>query len=174
MASVREVLERADDVTIIAEKNGTKITTIDDATAIANAEFVERQAEGKKASAVSAGIRTYNPDGSLARIRSKVSAINPSTYFANRFRKTQKRLWVVIDWRAIIEQNTGRIYIKNIPVWVLVRDESGDLKVDYITTVSDTDFVSDYTNTLSDDAMKQIMPLIANYGSNVSVSEMPI
>lgn len=166
MASVREILDAANKVEPIAEKDGKKIVTFEDAAALANMEGVEPTPK--------TGMRTYNPDGSLAKIRTRASAINPANYFANRYYMTQKRLKVVVDWRAIQEQASGQVYISNIPAYVFMRDEKGNLFIEKIETISDAEFVSKYTDQLNEDAMKQIAPLIANYGSDVTATELPI
>lgn len=166
MANIREIIDSANKVKPIAEKDGRKIVTFEDAAALANMEGIEPTPE--------TGMRTYNPDGSLARIRSKVAAINPANYFANRYMATKTKLKVVVDWRAIHEQSSGQIYIKHIPAYIFMRNDKGELYIDKIENISDTEFISGYTDSLNEDAMKQIAPLIANYGSDVTATELPI
>lgn len=166
MPSVQEILDAANKVEPIAVKDGKKIVTFEDATALANMEGIEPSPK--------TGMRTYNPDGSLAGIRTRSAAINPANYFANRYYMTQKRMKVVVDWRAIHEQSSGQVYIANIPVYVFMRDDKGELYIEKIETVSDAEFVAKYTDSLNEDAMKQIAPLIANYGSDVTATGLPI
>ena len=169
---VQEILESANRVEPIAIKDGRKIVTFEDAAALANKEGIEPTP--------STGQRTYNPDGTLARTNKKTAAINPANYFANRFKATTKRLKVVVDFRAIQEQSKGEIYIRNIPAYVFERkakaegEEKGELYLVGVENISDTEFISDYTGTLNVDAMMQIAPLIANFGSDITASEMPI
>ena len=166
MPSVTEIIESAKKVEPIAEKDGKKIVTFEDATAIANMEGVEPTPQ--------TGMRTYNPDGTLAKINKPTAAINPANYFANRYYMTQKRLKVVIDWRAIQEQPSGQIYLSNIPAYVFMRDDKDNLFIEKIETISDAEFVAKYTDMLNENAMKQIAPLIANFGSEITASELPI
>lgn len=166
MKSMRDVIERADEVKVIAEKNGTKITSFADAAALQDMEGYEPTPKS--------GLRTYNPDGSLARTRVKAAAINPEIYFANRFRKVSKKIQVVVDWRAITEQDTGSVYLKNIPCYIISRNDDGKLVVESTKTVSDDDFVKSFTDTLDEEAMKEIAPLIANFGADITTSSMPI
>ena len=166
MASVKEILDAAEKVEPIAEKDGKKIVTFEDAVALADMEGVEPTPK--------TGMRTYNPDGSLARIRTRAAAINPENYFANRVMKLKTKFKVVIDWRAIREQASGQIYIRNIPAYVFARNEKGELFIERIETISDTEFISGYTEELNYDAMKQIAPLIANYGTDVTAIDLPI
>lgn len=166
MPSVQEILDAANKVEPIAEKDGKKIVTFEDATALANMEGVEPTPK--------TGMRTYNSDGSLARIRTRAAAINPANYFANRYMATKTKLKVVVDWRAIHEQASGQIYLTNIPAYVFMRNDKGELYVDTVETISDREFITGYTDQLNEDAMKQIAPLIANYGSDVTATELPI
>ena len=88
----------------------------------------------------------------------------------------------MVDWRAIQEQAKGEIYIKNIPAYIFEREKTentpdgskGELVCTGIEMISDTEFISGYTDTLNVDAMMQIAPLIANYGADMTASELPI
>ena len=172
--AIQEIIDAAKSVKPYAEKDGRKIVSFEDSVALANMEGVEPTP--------TTGQRTYNADGSLARTNKQTAAINPHNYFANRFRATQKKMRVVVDWRAIQEQSTGEIYIRNIPAYVFERvktedtpsGEKGELTLTGIEMVSDTEFISSFTDTLSVEAMMQIAPLIANFGSDITASEMPI
>ena len=70
MTSVTEIIENAKKVEPIAEKDGRKIVTFEDAAALANMEGIEPSPK--------TGVRSYNPDGSLARTRKSTAAINPA------------------------------------------------------------------------------------------------
>ena len=172
--AIQEILDAAKAVKPYAVKDGKKIVSFEDSAALANMEGIEPTP--------SSGQRTYNPDGSIARTNKLTAAIHKSNYFANRFRATQKKMKVVIDWRAIQEQSTGEIYIRNIPAYVFERvktedtpsGEKGELVITGIEMISDAEFVSGFTDTLSVDAMMQIAPLIANFGSDITASDMPI
>lgn len=167
MASVTEIIENAKKVEPIAEKNGRKIVTFEDAAALADREGIEPTPK--------TGQRTYNPDGSLARLRRMTAAINPSRYFLNRYKETsKKRIKVVIDYRAIMEQASGTVYLTAIPAYVFARNDEGKLYIEKIETISDTEFISDYTKQLNQKAMEQIAPLIADFGSDVTASDLPI
>lgn len=169
-SQILEVLEKAENVKPIAEKNGRKIVTFEDSVALANAEGFEPTPD--------TGIRKYNPDGSLAGIRTATAAINPNSFFANRYKVMgkpgAKKMGVVIDWRAIQEQQTGRVYLKTIPSYIFARDEQNNLFIEKIEKVSDSEFMSDYTNTLDNASMAKIAPLIAEFGTESVTSELPI
>lgn len=168
MSKMKEILDAAENVTPIAEKNGMKIVSFEDASVLANAEGYDPTPD--------TGTRTYNADGTLARIRKRTSAINEDSYFENRYKtNSKKELMVVTDFRAIREQHLGRVYSKVIPCYVFTRDkETGKLTLDRTTTISDTEFISGYTKKLSVDAMKEVLPLIDNAPTVASGDEMPI
>ena len=174
MPSVTEIIESAKKVKPYAVKNGKKIVSFADATALADKEGIEPTPK--------TGMRTYNHDGTLAKTRKRTSAINPANYFANRYKATSKKMKVVVDWRAIQEQARGDIYIKHIPAYVFERvkpedaekGDKGELLCTGIEMISEAEFISGYTDTLNVEAMMQIAPLIANYGSDITASELPI
>lgn len=168
MSKMTDILYAAENVEPLAEKNGEKIVSFEDAAVLANAEGFDPTPD--------TGTRTYNADGTLARTRQRTSAINVDSYFENRYKtNSKKELMVVTDFRAIREQHLGRVYSKVIPCYVFTRDkETGKLSLDKTTTISDTEFISGYTKKLSIDAMKEILPLIDNAPTVASGDEMPI
>lgn len=168
---MRETFENFEKVKPIAEKNGTKIVSYEDAKALNDMEMYERTPD--------TGDRTFNPDGSLARTRVLTSAINPENRFNNRYRIKGKigdrKMQVVVDYRALKEQSSGQVYLKNIPCYEIARDEDGNLKLEKVFTVSDTEFISDFTDKLSVEVMKQVAPLIEEHGADISTTNaMPI
>ncbi len=168
MSKMTDILYAAENVEPLAEKNGEKIVSFEDAAVLANAEGFDPTPD--------TGTRTYNADGTLARTRQRTSAINVDSYFENRYKtNSKKELMVVTDFRAIREQHLGRVYSKVIPCYVFTRDkDTGKLSLDKTTTISDTEFISGYTKKLSIDAMKEILPLIDNAPTVASGDEMPI
>jgi len=166
MSRISEVLERAKEIEPIAVKNGATIVSFADAMTLANADMVEGKSD--------LGMRAYNPDGTIARSKARFVAINVDSYFANRYKVKSKKMYVVTDYRAIKEQNTGKCYIKNVPCYVFYRDENGKLAIEKVMTVSDSEFISEFTNTLNNKTMAELLPLIAQFGTEVTSSELPI
>ena len=172
----REVLRRAEEVNAYGEKDGVKIASFEDAAILLSAEGIEGEPDS--------GLRKLNPDGSLARTKTSVQAINLDSAFANRFRvktvKGEKELQIVNDERAIRDQMMGRTpYAAKIPAHVMVREhkpDGSDGKLAYVRTimVSDADFMTDFTNKLGVKEMVEIAPLIRNAETDISESEMPI
>ena len=168
MSKMTDILYAAENVEPLAEKNGEKIVSFEDAAVLANAEGFDPTPD--------TGTRTYNADGTLARTRQRTSAINVDSYFENRYKtNSKKELMVVTDFRAIREQHLGRVYSKVIPCYVFTRDkDTGKLSLDKTTTISDTEFISGYTKKLSIGAMKEVLPLIDDAPTVASGDEMPI
>lgn len=149
---LKEVLEKTQDVRPVAVNNGVKVVTFEEQRDLAQAAMLE----GK-----SFAIVDYNDDGSVKRTPTQFAAVNLDHYYLNRYKKVRDRLYVVTDYRAITEQQSGVIYAKQIPAYVIKRDENKDLQLEKMVTVSDDEFVADYTHTLNREAMKQVMPLLA-------------
>lgn len=161
--NILESLKRAEEVKPLYEQNGVKVVSFEDQRAVAQAEIIND---------VDLGNRTVNPDGTIARSRTKYAAINTDHLYLNRFKKVGTKLIVVTDYRAIKEQSTGRIYKKQIPAFVFVRGDDG-LKKEKMTLVEDKDFVSDYTKTLNPEAMSQLIPLMGGE-NDITAEGLPI
>lgn len=161
--NILDSLKRAEEVKPLYEQNGVKVVTFEDQRAVAQAEIIND---------VDLGNRTVNPDGTIARSRTKYAAINTDHLYLNRFKKVGSKLVVVTDYRAIKEQSTGRIYKKQIPAVVFTRGEDG-LKREKTVLVEDKDFVSDFTKTLTPEAMSQLIPLMAG-DDDITAEGLPI
>lgn len=166
----RNLYDRADNVRPFAEKDGQVYVSFEDA-AVLNSVNAE---EGK-----GTGMQLRNPDGSLASTGKTVHAINPDYFFANRYKLKGKKLHVVsghepTGYRCIKEQSSGHIYIKTIPCYIIARNEKGELVLEKQTMISDTEFISDFTNTLDHKSMAEILPLITEHGNEMTADSMPI
>ena len=163
--SIKDVLDKAQKVEPIARVNGMDIVSFDDQMTVAQADMVE---------GYDLGNRTLNADGTVARSRVKYASVNVENFYINRFKKTGKSYLVVNDYRAIKEQSTGRVYLKQIPAYEIKRDEeTKQLKLSKITTVSDTEFIADFTHTFTREAMAEIMPLLTG-GAEVTAEHITI
>lgn len=170
-AEIAELYEKADKIKPLAEKNGEIYVTFEDASVINSINAMDQKGTG---------IQTRNRDGSIASSGKRVHAINPDYFFANRCMKKGKKLYVVSGhepngYRCIKEQQSGSTFIKTIPVYVVVRDEEGNLKIDNLTNTDEKTFIAEYTNILSNALMAEIMPLIVAYGdAQTQLDKMPI
>lgn len=166
----RELYDKADAVKPMAEKDGQLYVTFEEASVLnsVNAE------EGK-----GTGMQLRNPDGSIASTGKTVHAVNPDYFFANRYKLKGKKLHVVsghdtIGYRCIKEQSSGHVYVKTVPCYIIARNDKGELVLEKQTTISDTEFISDFTNTLDHKSMAEILPLITEHGNEMTADSMPI
>ena len=171
---LKELYEKVDKVQPLAEKDGKVWVDFEDAATLNSYNADEPRT----------GMQTRNADGSLASTGKTVHAVNPDYFFANRYKvkgaKGNQKLIVVSGhtpdgYRCIKEQASGRLFIKNVPAYILYRDaETKELVLEKKTMISDTEFISDFTNKLDNKSMAEILPLITTSGGDVSTDTMPI
>lgn len=166
---MKELYEKVDNVKPLAEKNGEVYVTFEDAAVL----------NSYNADEPNTGMQTRNPDGTLASTGKTVHAVNPDYFFMNRYKKSGKKLIVISGhtsdgYRCIKEQASGRVFLKTIPAYVIVRDADGKLCLEKQTVISDTEFISEFTAKLDNKSMAEIMPLIATAGGDMSADSMPI
>ena len=160
---------------IIAEKDGAVYVNFHDASVLNNVNSLDPQGTG---------IQQRNADGSLASTGKTVHATNPDFYFANRYKVRQfgqkKKLYIVsghtyAGFRLIQEQSTGHCFMKTIPVAVVSRDpETKELVFEKMDTITESEFISEFTKTLDNESMAKIHPLIVEQGTVITADEMPI
>lgn len=166
MEGLREVLEKTQNVKPITENNGVKVVSFEQQRDLAQADILQNPGLGTV---------KMNPDGSIARTPTRFSAVNPGSFYINRYKKVKGSLYIVTDYRAIKGQDEGRVYIKRIPAFVISRDkESGDLYLEKLVTVSDDEFIADFTESLSNELMKEIKPLLETGVEVTKTDSMPI
>ena len=174
LKAIEELIDKKKKIKPLAEKDGQLYMTFEDAATMNNVNAYE----GK-----GTGTQVRNKDGSLASTGKTVHAVNPDYFFANRYKvkgaKGNQKMLVVsghnpIGFRCIKEQEQGKIFIKTIPCYVIARGEDGKLAVEKVATVSDSEFVSDFTHTLNHESMAEILPLIANSEQGITADDMPI
>lgn len=159
MGILQQIMQQAD-VEPIAHVNGRDVYTFNDAVKVNNKERAEEILEGK----VDFGNRQTREGGlCYTRTQSHSVAVNPENYYLNRYKKTKKGTStiyeVVTDYRAIKEQATGRVYTNNIVVEIVENSKDG-LKYVGKKTISDSDFVNEFKNSLNQDAMQKIASVI--------------
>lgn len=168
-----DLYRRAEAVKPLAEKDGQVFTDFESASVLNSVNAQEPRT----------GMQTRNRDGSLASTGKTVHAVNPDYFFANRYKvkgaKGNQKLIVVSGhttdgYRCIKEQASGRLFIKNVPAYIIVRNDKGELALEKQTMISDTEFISDFTNKLDNKSMAEILPLITAVGGEVSTDTMPI
>ena len=165
---MRELYQAVDNVKPLAEKDGEVWVTFSDAAVL----------NSYNADEPNTGMQTRNPDGTLARTGKTVHAVNPDYFFMNRYKVKGKKMYIVSGhttdgYRCIKEQASGRCFIKNIPAYIIARDSDGNLFLEKQTVISDTEFISEFTNKLDNKSMAEILPLIT-VGADMTADSMPI
>lgn len=165
---MKSLYEAVDKVKPLAEKDGEVWVNFNDAAVL----------NSYNADEPNTGMQTRNKDGSLASTGKRVHAVNPDYFFMNRYKVKGKKLIIVSGhttdgYRCIKEQASGRVFLKNIPAYIIVRDSDGNLALEKQTVISDTEFISDFTNKLDNKSMAEILPLIT-VGGDMSADSMPI
>ena len=164
MINLKEAIEKTEKIKPVAIQNGVPIVSFEEQRDLAVLEKMTSPGMGDLA---------FNPDGSIARTPVKAAAVNLDNYYINRYKKVKNTLLVVTDYRAIKEQSTGSVYLKQIPAYVIARDGEGELYLSSVVNVSDNEFIADFTHTLNREAMSQIMPLLIN-GVGVTADDLMI
>ena len=164
MSNLQEIIDKTKDVKPIAEHNGIGIVTFEEQRDLAQLKKLEDP-----------GLETIqmNPDGTVARTPVRFAAVNLDNFYINRYKRVKDSLYIVTDYRAIMEQQTGGVYAKQLPAFVVKRDADKNLILDKVVTVSDTEFLADFTHTLNREAMAQIMPLLVS-GVGVTTDDLGI
>lgn len=163
---IKDAIEKAKSITPIAKKNGIDIVSFEDGVILGQLEALEGN--------VDTGERKFNPDGSLARSRYTYVCVNKSDLLNNRYRRVAgKKYQIVIDYRAINEQESGIIYAKNIVAYEIGKVD-GVLKKIRTITVSADEFVSEFTHKLDAKGMAEIIPLLQNDDGNISEDKLDI
>lgn len=148
---MQRLLDGAKDAKPVAEFDGLKAYTFEDYVNVTSVEQMNN---------TELGLTKFNPDGSPAKTPTKYVAVNVENFFINRYRQVKKTIQVVIDYWCITEQVNGKIPLKQIPCYVISRNEDGKLQLDKIITVSDEEFLSSFKNSLDRESMEQILPLL--------------
>lgn len=168
-----ELWDEVEDIEPLATlPNGARVFTFADAAVVNSLNAASNVPD--------IGTQTRNEDGTIASTGKMVHAINPDYFFANRVKKGRGKLYVVSGhtpegFRCIQEQAKGKVPFKLISVYVLSRDDNGELRVEAMTSVSDDDFVKDYTSSLDNAVMAEILPLITKFDGGVNkLDSMPI
>lgn len=168
---MKDLYDKADNIQPLAEKDGKVYVTFEDA-AVLNSLNAE---DGK-----GTGLQTRNADGSIASTGKTVHAMNPNYFFLNRYKVKGKKMHVVsghepTGYRCIREQSSGRTFVKNIPCYVFERDaETKELVLEKVITVSESEFVAEFTKTLDNKSMAELLPLITERGNDMTADAMPI
>lgn len=153
--AIKEMLDRAENIKPIAEINGTKIVSFEDYRDAA----VAAKINGVK----DVGVRTLNPDGTVAASYHEYAAVNLDSWYANRYMlNSKKQLKVVTDYRAIKEQQTGRVYTSRLIAYNVERVD-GNLVCSGADYITDVEFVKNYTHQLDTEGASAVIKAINDF-----------
>ena len=166
---MKELYQKVDEIRPFAEKDGEVWVSFEDAAVL----------NSYNADEPNTGMQTRNADGTLASTGKTVHAVNPDYFFANRYKVKGKKMIIVSGhtsdgYRCIKEQSSGRVFLKTIPAYIIARDADGKLFLEKQTVISDTEFISEFTNKLDNKSMAEVLPLITVVGGDMSADTMPI
>lgn len=172
---MKEIIAQSEEVTPFATANGRDILSFQDAQKANRAEL----AFGKEEDL---GERTATEGGlSYASSHAKRLAIDPDVFFINRYKRVEEadekgkkttKYFVVTDYRAIKEQNTGNIYTPNVTAYVIERNASRHLVMTGQEQIREHDFVNNYTGRLSNEAMMRITKAVTANSKVQTVDEL--
>lgn len=169
---INEMYSKAEKIQPMAEKDGQVYVTFDEAATLNSLNSFEGNS--------GTGMQTRNPDGSIASTGKRVHAINPDYFFMNRYKKKGKKIILVsghtpTGYRCIKEQKSGHTFVKLIPCYVISRDAEGKLFCEKKSNVDEREFLEEFTESLSNSLMAELLPLIVDYGTEeTKVEVMPI
>lgn len=176
---LKQILDEAEDVKPIARTTeGVEVLTFQDVQKVNRAELVADEP-------LDLGERKVNPDGTYARSNTSRVAIDPDTFYENRYKRVVEQIevptkkegeepklvdkvkyFIVTDYRAIQEQKTGMIYTNNVLAFI-VEKEKNKLVITGQEHISEREFVNDFTGRLQNSEMAKII------GSIESMKEKP-
>lgn len=167
-SKILETLNKASKVKPIAEKDGIQIVTYEDQVALAQAELMNNEKD--------MGERLMNPDGSIAKSKRKSAAVNVDVLLDNRYRKLKGgKIQVVNDYRAMKEQDSGRIYAKTVLAYEISRNAATkQLELNGTVLVPADVFVNEFTHKLNNKGMMEILPVIQDNIGAVTEDDLSI
>lgn len=166
MNILQQILDETE-ATPISTVNGMKVYDFHDTVKVTNRELAVEKLQGKE---VDFGERETRENGlAFTHTKCNAVAINPENYFINRYRKLKEKTKtiyeVVTDYRAIKEQNSGRVYTNNIIVHRIALTSD---KLEYIgkKIISDSEFINEFKGKLNVEAMEKIAGVIIANGDS--------
>lgn len=164
--SINQILQDAENIEVLAiDSEGAQYVSFEDYVNATTADAINKD---------DLRLIPLNPDGSPAGTPHKYVAVSLEQLFLNRYRVKDGNLEIVTDWWSIQKQASGNVPYQRIPCYVVGRNDKK--KLEYIKTISisDSEFLSDFTGSLDRDAMTLILPLLAKKEHGVSKDKLPI
>ena len=167
MVDIKEILSKADEAQAIAEVHGKKVMSFEDYRNVATQENMAEMM-GQK---TDLGGIDLNPDGSLARTKCNMVAVNLENFYDNRFKKVKNKYYVVIDHRVIDDVQENRAIPSQIQGYLISGNE-GEVVCEKMVTISDKDFISDFTHKLDNESMRKVLDAISRIGGDAGTEKL--
>lgn len=164
MMNLKEAIEKTENINPVATVNGVPVVSFEEQRDLAVVDKMTNPGMGDL---------DFNPDGTVARTPVRAMAVNLDNYYINRYKQVKNTIQVVTDYRAIKEMDSGSVYLKQIPAYVIARDGEGALYCKEVVNISDTDFLAGFTHMLNREAMAQVLPLIVG-GVGITSDDLSI
>lgn len=164
--SIAEILRDAENVEVVAiDDEGNNFVSFADYVNATTAEAINKN---------DLGLIPLNPDGTPAGTPHKYVAVSMEQLFLNRYCVKDGNIYVVTDWWSIRKQASGQLPVSRIPCYVIGRDKNKKLVYEKTVSISDTEFLSEFTGSLDREAMTLILPLISRKDQGVTKDKLPI
>lgn len=177
-----EIFQNGRNVKPVANINGVDV--YDNKTAQAAIMYELLSDDSKVSGNVGFNMLQVTPDGKGYRSSAKKYKIaDIDSYYTNRYKtgrgkagdKLVKEYHVVTDYRAIMEQSSGKCYTESILVYkigAVKDDESGEVSLVFNGTknITSAEFIKDYKATLDNDSMAEVLKVI-NDQANIGLTK---
>lgn len=154
----------------------TSLGMIDDTKTYTMEDYVElnkldEQVRRNGIDVGSENLRVPNVDdkGFLLSTPRKRLVVNEDIAFINRIRvnKGDSTISIVIDYRAISEQNTGTLYTPNVLSYIIGKVSESKKETKYavknVETVNEVDFINEFKDTLKSSDSRMMYEVITHY-----------
>lgn len=174
MGILEQIVEESS-VKPIVKIHGLSAYSFKDDRQLAKKELAEEKLAGKQ---IEFGNREQTPDGmGYTRTQSRHYAVNPDILFANRYRRVmdaEKNVYyeVVIDYRAIQEQGSGKIYSPLISAYIIGQGPRKSYQIIGQKKIKDEEFINEFRRHLGHKDMATILSMIGSYGEESTGDEM--
>lgn len=174
-----DILNEAEKVKPIMVKDGVKICSYEDARKLVQAEMIDPVPD--------TGDMKFNPDGTIARTKVTIGAVNPEHVYMNAFEVIKdgqaegKPTGMIVvagvtddAYRALRDKQMGiPCSLSTVPAYEF-RRKSKKLVLTKVMTISNTEFNNGFNDRLADEQMAELLPLIGAAGNIKTATEMPI
>lgn len=177
MSNLSQILDEAKEAKPISEENGTRVYGFDDYLKAVKGELTDPTPD--------IGTRKINPDGTIARSRSVVAAVNENILYGNLGvaknigRVGGGELWIAPQ--AVTEDYEFVANPQYIPHKVKVfifkqrqsKEANGEIYLDKVMMIDGAEARSQLVHSYNEELMKTCLALISEHGQVITKEESP-